>query len=258
MRELPSDRRGQPDPGPRNGDRPHASTGRPEAASAAHSDRSRHRWHLGSERIRTPIRKAREEDRGQVGPGRIGKVAKFFADEPQSTTAWAKGADGEVKLAKRLDRDLDGCATMLHDRKVPKTKGNLDHLVVAPTGVWIIDAKNYSGKVERRDVGNGRTIDQRLYVGGRNQTKLVASMGWQADAVQFALDSIGLGAVPIHRCICFTDAEWGFFSKPFTIEDVWIGWPKALAETIQGQPALDDAAVTTLSHHLSTWFPASR
>lgn len=191
------------------------------------------------------------------GTGRIGKVAKFFSDEPQSTTAWKKGADGEARLANRLDRDLAGVATMLHDRKVPRTRGNIDHLAVAPTGIWIIDAKNYSGKVECRDVGNWRTTDQRLYVGSRNQTDLVIGMGWQADAVQRSIDSIGMGAVPIHRCICFTDAEWGFFSKPFTIDDVWVGWPKALVEAIQESVVLDAGTVTTLSHHLSTSFPAS-
>ena len=191
------------------------------------------------------------------GTGRIGKVAKFFADEPQSTTAWAKGADGEIRLANRLDRDLDGIATVLHDRKVPLSRGNIDHLVVAPTGIWIIDAKNYSGKVECRDVGGWRTSDERLYVANRNRTKLVAGMGWQADAVRLAIEPIGFGAVPVHRCLCFTNAEWGLFSKPFVIDDVWIGWAKALVEAIHSTPVLDAAAVTTLSHHLSSWFPAS-
>ncbi len=191
------------------------------------------------------------------GTGRIGKVAKFFAEEPQSTTAWAKGASGEIRLAKRLDRDLDGIATVLHDRKVPKTRGNLDHLVVAPTGIWIVDAKNYSGEVECRDVGNWKTIDNRLYVGNRDRTKLVTGMGWQADAVRLAIDSIGFGAVPIHRYICFTDAEWALFAKPFVIDDVRIGWAKALIDSIQTGLVLDTAVVTTLAHHLSSWFPAS-
>lgn len=191
------------------------------------------------------------------GTGRIGKVAKFFADEPQTTAAWAKGASGEMRLAKHLDRDLDGLATMLHDRKVPKTKGNIDHLVIALSGIWIVDAKNYSGKVECRDVGGWRTIDNRLYVANRDRTKLVTGMGWQADAVQLAIDSIGFGVVPIHRCLLFTDAEWGLFSKPFVIDDVWIGWAKALVESVQSDPVLDAAAVTTLSHHLSSWFPSS-
>ncbi len=191
------------------------------------------------------------------GTGRVGKIAKFFTQEPQSIAAWAKGADGEGKIAKCLDRDLDDVATMLHDRKVPRTRGNIDHLVIAPTGVWIIDAKNYSGKVECRDIGNWRSDEQRLYVGGRNQTTLLSGMGWQADAVQESIDAIGLGAVPTHRYVCFTEAEWGFFAKPFRIDGVWVGWPKALVEAVQAPPILDDAAVTTLSHHLSAWFPAS-
>jgi hypothetical protein len=191
------------------------------------------------------------------GTGRIGKVAKFFADEPQSTKAWAKGADGEIRLAKRLDRDLAGFATVLHDRKVPKTRGNIDHLVVAASGIWIIDAKNYSGKVECRDVGDLRTIDNRLYVSNRNQTKLLAGMGWQGEAVQRAIDSIGFGDVPVHRCICFTSAEWDRFSKPFTIDEVWVGWPNAVISAIQTEQVLDPATTNTLSHHLSSWFPAS-
>ena len=191
------------------------------------------------------------------GTGRIGKVAKFFADEPQSTTSWAKGADGEVRLASRLDRDLTGFATVLHDRKVPKTRGNIDHLVVGPSGVWIIDAKKFSGRVECRDVGGRRNPEKRLYVANRNQTKLVAGMGWQAVAVQLAIGSIGFGDVPIHRCICFVNPEWGVFAKSFTIDDVWIGLPKMLVKAIQAAPVLDPAAVTTLSHHLSSWFPAS-
>lgn len=185
-------------------------------------------------------------------------MAKFLATEPQSTEAWAKGAEGEARLASRLDRDLDRHATMLHDRRVPRTRGNIDHLVVAASGIWIIDAKNYSGKVECRGTGSWRSNEQRLYVGGRNQTKLVGAMGWQAEAVQVAIDSIGLGSVPVRRCLCFTDAEWGFFSKPFTIAGVWVGSPKALVAAVRSSDVLDAGTITTLSHHLSAWFPASR
>ena len=83
-------------------------------------------------------------------------------------------------------------------------------------------------------------------------------MGWQADAVRLAVEPIGFGAVPIHRCLCFTNAEWGLRSALFVIDDVRIGWATALVEAIQSTPVLDAAAVATLSHHLSSWFPASR
>lgn len=192
------------------------------------------------------------------GTGRIGKVAKLLATEPASTTAWAKGADGEQRLANRLDRELSDIAVVLHDRKVPKTRGNIDHLVIAPSGIWIVDAKNYSGKVERRDVGGWRTVDHRLFVANRDRSKLVAGMGWQTDAVRTSLEPIGMVGAPISPCLCFTNAEWPLFAKPFEIAGVRIGWAAALIDAIRSDPVVDSAAVTTLAHHLSGWFPASR
>ena len=67
---------------------------------------------------------------------------------PSSTTwaAWAIGARGEEKLAEALDSSL-----ALHDRRVPGTKGNLDHIVVAPAGVFVVDAKHLQGRIEIRN-----------------------------------------------------------------------------------------------------------
>jgi hypothetical protein len=35
----------------------------------------------------------------------------------------------------------------LHDGLIPGTKGNIDHISVAPAGVLVVDAKAYKGKV---------------------------------------------------------------------------------------------------------------
>lgn len=69
---------------------------------------------------------------------RIGGVVLALTDEPQSTRAWAAGARGEEKLAEALTG-----FTVLHDRRVPGTSGNIDHVVVAPAGVFVVDAKRY-------------------------------------------------------------------------------------------------------------------
>ena len=82
------------------------------------------------------------------GTGRIGRVAKFLSDDPQSTAAWAGGAAGEERVAQILHEGLGDSAVLLHDRSVPKTRGNIDHVAIASSGVWVIDAKRYSGKVE--------------------------------------------------------------------------------------------------------------
>jgi Nuclease-related domain len=66
--------------------------------------------------------------------------------------------------------------SVLHDRRIPGSRANIDHIVVAPCGVFVIDAKNYKGRVEKRDRGGFFSTDCRLYVGGRDKTPLVA--GW--------------------------------------------------------------------------------
>jgi hypothetical protein len=120
-----------------------------------------------------PGRSAREEhDRRHAkreakieqkwGTGRVGKIAKFLSDDPQTTKAWAAGASGEERVAQVLQERLGATAVLLHDRKVPGTRGNIDHLAIAPSGVWIIDAKKYQGKVEQRDVGGWFKTDLRL------------------------------------------------------------------------------------------------
>ena len=60
--------------------------------------------------------------------GRLSGVVKFLSDDPQSTRAWAKGSEGERRLAGHLLRTVGDRAVLLHDRKVPRTRGNIDHL----------------------------------------------------------------------------------------------------------------------------------
>lgn len=80
---------------------------------------------------------------------------------------------------------------------MPRTRGNIDHIAIAASGVWVIDAKKYKGKMERRDKGSFFKNDYRLYVNGRDQSKRVEGMAWQRDAVAAALqDTVN---VPV-RC----------------------------------------------------------
>ncbi len=96
-------------------------------------------------------RVAKREAELRAIPGIRGKLARAFDEKPTSTTAWRKGAVGEARLAAALASDLRADAISLHSRKVPKTRGDIDHLIVAPSGVWVVDAKHYRGRVERRD-----------------------------------------------------------------------------------------------------------
>lgn len=210
----------------------------------------------GSARREFQRRRARREAAVEErwGTGRLGRVAKVLSLDPPSTTAWASGASGEERVAEVLRDELGDRAIVLHDRRVPRTRGNIDHLAIAPSGVWIIDAKRYQGRVEKRDVGGWFSTDLRLYVGGRDRTKLVGGLRWQIDAVVGALAGEML---PTHAALTFVGAEWPlFFAKPLVLSDVWITWPKKLAELIGGPGPLTSPEVERVARRLAASLPA--
>jgi hypothetical protein len=143
----------------------------PEAVTARPADQAG-----ASARQEYERRHQRREQRLDQRWGQLAGVAKFVSDDPQSTKAWAKGSEGERRLAAHLVAAVGDRAVLLHDRKVPKTRRNIDHMVIAASGIWVIDAKHYTGMVEQRDVGGWFKIDRRLYVGGRDRTKIAEGL----------------------------------------------------------------------------------
>lgn len=204
-------------------------------------------------------RKARQNKKieAKYGTGFVGKVAKVFSNEPQSTKAWEKGAAGEERVAQILTKQLGDRAVLLHDRSVPKTRGNIDHIVIASSGVWIVDAKKYTGKVERRDKGSMFKSDYRLYVNGRDRSKQVESMGWQHNAVSAALvDTVD---VPIHCALTFVNAEWPIlFRKPLLFGDVHVSWPTKLADLIAQPGSMTDDDVHAIARVVAKQLPSVR
>lgn len=201
-------------------------------------------------------RHARREARIEAkwGTGTIGKVAKALSDDPQSTRAWAQGAAGEERVAQVLHERVGDRAVVLHDRRVPGTRANIDHIAVAPSGIWVIDAKRSQGKVAARDIGGWFRTDVRLYVGGRDRTKAVQGMAWQVAAVQKALRG---EAVPIHPVLTFVGADWPlFFAKPLQFEGVLVSWPKKLAELVGVEGPLTASDVDRIARTLATRLPA--
>jgi hypothetical protein len=105
----------------------------------------------------------------------IGGLVFAVTNEPQSTRAWATGAIGEEKLSKSLARLAD--VITLHDRQVFGTLGNIDHIVIGPAGVFVVDTKHYKGKLRVHDRGGLFRTDNHLYVGGRDCSQLADNMG---------------------------------------------------------------------------------
>lgn len=196
---------------------------------------------------------ARREQRLEERWGRLAGLAKLLTDDPQSTRAWARGAQGEELVGQRLERAVSDRTVLLYDRRVPRSRRNIDVVAVAPSGVWVIDVKRYSGRVQRRDVGGFFRSDVRLYVGGRDRSALAAGMGWQVAAVT---DALGVAGVPVHAALCFSGAEWGLLAKPFRFAGVWVMWPGALAGRLNGDGPLDPGVIRHLARTIGTALPS--
>lgn len=188
--------------------------------------------------------------------GRLGSVALALTDDPHSTKTWAVGAQGERALGALLDRLRDEGMAVLHDRRIPGSRANIDHLVVCPAGVFVIDAKNYKGRVERRDRGAWFSTDYRLYVGDRDRTTLVKGMKKQVEAVRGALGRTYEG-LPLHPAICFVDADWSLFARPIQMGAVQVLWPRALGKLIRAGGPLTAGQVFGVERSLSLGLPTA-
>jgi Nuclease-related domain len=71
-----------------------------------------------------------------------------FRPSEQSRT-WQRGAQGERCTARLLDRLTRDGYTVFHDLAVPGSPANVDHLVIGPSGVFVIDSKQWTGSVHQ-------------------------------------------------------------------------------------------------------------
>jgi hypothetical protein len=92
---------------------------------------------------------------------------------------------------------------LLRDRAIPGRRANIDHIAIAPGGVWVIDSKRYTGKIE---VGRPLFGIAKLTIAGRDQTKLVAGLAKQVAAVQAVAHAVRAD-VDVRGAFCFVDGE---------------------------------------------------
>jgi hypothetical protein len=106
-------------------------------------------------------------------------MSALFAT-PNSITAWQTGAAGEVKTSLLLEPLEAEGFRILHDRKIPGARNaNIDHIVIGPPGVFVVETKSYSGSLQiRRD---------EIFVAGRRKNGWIDEVGREAAAVTGAL-----------------------------------------------------------------------
>lgn len=196
-----------------------------------------------------------------AGPERPAWRRPWSRRSPQADRAvrWARGAAGERRLGDLLDRlAAGGRISVLHDRGLPGSSANIDHLVVAASGVWVVDAKSYTGRVEVVDRGGGPRTGARLVVGGRDRTSLVAGARRQCHAVARVLPPLYPDVV-VFGALCFVGARRRRARPGGVIDDMLITWEGDLARWLRDPGPLDQPFRSAIQHHLAARFrPAAR
>jgi hypothetical protein len=198
--------------------------------------------------------KREAELKGRWGD-RVGGWIKRFADEPQSIRAWGIGARGEELLGASLAKVPD--LVVLSDRKVKGTKGNVDHIAIAPAGVFVLDAKHFTGFIEIVNKGSIFRSDLRLTVGGSNRAKLAENMGWQLKAVTKALFDAGVDPLPpVTALLCFVDPSWPIFRRPKAFDGVLLESDRSIVQRLTEPVMLGREEIETYAGILSVAMPA--
>ena len=194
-------------------------------------------------------RKAKREVDVRSKHPKFGGLVLALGDDPQSTTAWDVGAIGEERLGRRLNELSSESLRVLHDRRVPNSRANIDHLAITPSGVYVIDAKKYKGRPSLKvEGGLLRPRVEKLLVGKRDCTKLVDGVRKQVDVVRTV---IGDG-VPIHGVLCFVEADWPLIGGAFTTRGVDALWPKRLYPRLRTEGPLGGECIDALHRRLGS------
>jgi Nuclease-related domain len=112
-----------------------------------------------------------------------------FRPSPDAV-AWRRGAVGERGTARLLEPlERHGWA-VLHDLAVPGSRANLDHLVIGPGGMFVIDSKQYRGRLQLDTTG-------RLWHGRYPLAPALRVVSFEADQAAQVLTDPGMAVLPI-------------------------------------------------------------
>jgi Nuclease-related domain len=128
-------------------------------------------------------------------------AAQRFFRIPDEIEAWRADARAERRNARSLDRLARAGFTVLHDRSLPDSAGNIDHLVVGPSGAWLVETDTHAGPLRRNQAG--------LWSGKIPLRPMLSLVSWMADKVATALvtdlpDGWQIDAQPV---VAFARAE---------------------------------------------------
>jgi hypothetical protein len=140
--------------------------------------------------------------------------------------AWRRGAVGERRTARLLDPlERHGWA-ILHDLAVPGSRANIDHLMIGPGGVFVIDSKQYRGRLQLDPSG-------RLWHGRYPLAPTLRAVSFEADQAALVLTDPDVVVVPI-VAVHGAQVPWG----KVVVEGVPVVTARRLPSMLRTLPAV--------------------
>jgi hypothetical protein len=152
------------------------------------------------------------------------KAATLLVEIPQHVRSYETGGDGEVRTADLLKPLEDEGFVVLHDRRIPGARENIDQVVVGPPGVFVIETKSYAGPL--------RVRDGELVVAGRRRPGVAEQVARQVAAVAAVV-----GDAPVEAVICVHRADMPWLRRP-RLDGVPILTGRELVRHFRGREAL--------------------
>jgi Nuclease-related domain len=209
----------------------------------------------GSSSQRVHDQRADERERRlRSGFPLIGGFIYRVRPEPQNIKSWSSGAAGERAVGGLLESLSKRGVLVLHDRRIPGSSSNIDHIAISSSGLYVIDTKHYQrARVKKTHLSSFFGPDhEQLIVQGQNRTKLVTGTVHQRDAVRRALwDLPQARGVPLLRMLVFVDSDWGRFTSPIEVDGAWIGPPRRMAKAVSRSGPIDSHTVLLIGERLA-------
>jgi hypothetical protein len=112
----------------------------------------------------------------------------------EQARAWQRGARGERRTARLLERLGRDGYVVFHDLAMPGSPANIDHLVVGPSGVFVVDSKQWTGSVHQ-------SADGLVWHNHYRLDRTLATVRWQAETLGRLL------GVPVAPLVCVHGAH---------------------------------------------------
>jgi hypothetical protein len=118
-----------------------------------------------------------------------------------NTQAWRRGASGERRTARLLAPLERRGWVVLHDLAIHGSPANIDHLVIGPGGVLVIDSKRYRGRLRLDSYGM-------LWHGRHLLVSTLRRVRWEADQAD---EILGIADVDVRAIVAVHGASvpWG-------------------------------------------------